>query len=574
MQAVNTTFRQLIEGTKQFVIPVFQRDYAWGRANWQQLWDDITRTASADGDRGHFVGSIVHIPDRTVASKPSQLVIDGQQRLTTLTILCAALRDHIKASVHGPTDALPTPEQIEAYFISNTLESGDFRYKLRLRRTDNETLKTVVDGRDFDTLQGSKSARIVEAYEFYKGLLDVPEADLTSIYRGVSQLRIVEISLDRALDDPQVVFESINSTGVRLTQGDLVRNYLLMGLQEQDQTRLYQDYWSRIEALFRGPDGSIVDTALNMFLRDYIALKQRFTQEPQMPRIYEQFKQLARNSATGATMSELESRLGEMLRFARYYAAWDRRIEAPSPKLTEAVWNLRHQGNTTGMIIMKLFDRYETGGMSEQELIVALRLIESYLVRHAVCGRSIRSYWRIFAGMIIEIDDDSPAKSLYQTLAKERGTNGFWTFPSDEDFTKSLQTSEIYHSNRIIKDLLDRLENDGQGEPSPVDDYSIEHIMPQKLTDEWRQMLGDDADAVHAEWCHRLGNLTLTAYNQRYSNRSFEQKKTIKGGFNESAVRLNLYVKNQPKWTVAQMEERGDKLAQRALHIWPYPAAS
>lgn len=571
MQAINTTFRQLIEGTKQFVIPVFQRDYAWGSANWQQLWNDITGTASADGERGHFVGSIVHIPDRTIASKPSHLVIDGQQRLTTLTILCAALRDHIKENPETAGEGLPTAEQIEAYFISNTLESGDFRYKLHLRRADNETLKTVVDGGSLDALHGTKSARISEAYEYYTNVLKAPETDLAAIYRGVSQLRLVEISLDRALDDPQVVFESINSTGVRLTPGDLVRNYLLMGLPEQDQTRLYQDYWSKIETLFRGADGSIVDTALNMFLRDYIALKQNFTQETQIPRIYEQFKKLANNIATGATMCELERRLDEMLRFARYYAAWDRRIEAPTAKLTEAVRNLRRQGNTTGMIVMRLFDLYESGALPEQDFVLALRLIESYLVRHVVCGHSIRSYWRIFAAMTIEVDEKEPAKTLNNTLAKERGSYGFWTFPSDEAFGKALRETEIYLSSRIIKDLLDRLENDGEGEPSPVGDYEIEHIMPQSLTVEWSEMLGNDADAIHERWCHRLGNLTLTAYNQRYSNRSFEEKKTIKGGFNESAVRLNLFVKNQDEWTVTQMEERGKMLAERALQIWPHP---
>ena len=398
-------------------------------------------------------------------------------------------------------------------------------------------------------------------------MLKEPETDLAAVYRGVTQLRIVEISLDRALDDPQVVFESINSTGVRLTQGDLVRNYLLMGLQEQEQTRLYQGYWSKIETFFRGGDGTIVDTALNMFLRDYIALKQNFTQETQIPRIYEEFKQLAKNIATGATLSELEARLGDMWRFAGHYAAWDRRAETPSGKLTEALRNLRRQGNTTGMIVMKLFDCHEKRQLSEQDLITALRLIESYLVRHAVCGRSIRSYWRIFAGMTIDVKDDAPAKTLHATLAKERGSYGFWTFPSDEEFAQALQNAAIYQSSRIIKDLLDRLENDGQRERSPVANYSIEHIMPQSLTNEWRRMLGNSADAIYSGWLHRLGNLTLTGYNSEMSNLPFEQKKTIKDGFNESAVRLNQYVRQQLKWTAVEIEERGKMLAERALQI-------
>lgn len=568
MQAINTTFRQLIDGTKQFIIPVFQRDYAWDTPNWQQLWNDISRTAVGSGDRGHFVGSVVHIPDSTVATRPSQLVIDGQQRLTTLTILCAALRDHIKKGNLEAREGLPTAEQVDAYFISNTLETGDFRYKLLLRDTDDETLRTVIDGGAFNDLRAGKSVRIVNAYQYFMERLGEEKADPAAIYRGVSQLRIVEISLDRATDDPQAVFESINSTGVRLTQGDLVRNYLLMGLPESEQTRLYRTYWQRIEALFRGQDGTITDTAMNLFLRDYIALKQGATRESQIPRIYAEFKAYREALAPNVTVEAL---LADVWRYANYYAKWNGRAAMPSVPLNDAMRNVRSRGNTTGVLVMRLYDCYASETLSADDFVRALRLIDSYLLRHAVCGNQIRSFWRIFAEMNRDIQDDAPWSSLRQTMVKERGNYGFWSFPSDDDFIRALQERELYPL-QICRHILDRLENDRERELSPVGDYSIEHIMPQTLTTEWRDMLGKDtADEVHEEKLHRLGNLTLTGFNAEYSNCSFIVKKTMKDGFDESAVRLNRYVRKQSEWTGTQIDERGRLLAQRALTIWPYP---
>lgn len=568
MQSANITFRQLIEGTKQFVIPVFQRDYAWERENWQQLWNDITRAASDGGERGHFVGTIVHVPDQTVASRPSQLVVDGQQRLTTLTILCAALRDHIRDNGLAGQEGLPTAEQVDAYFISNALESGDFRYKLLLRRADDATLRAVVDSKNVADIDGGKSARIAGAYEYFAGMLSRPAENLPAVYNGLSRLRIVEISLDRSIDDPQAVFESINSTGVRLTQGDLVRNYLLMGLRETEQTRMYEEYWQKIEDAFRGKDGAIDNVALNLFLRDYLALKRKFTQESQIPRIYEEFKRFRNGPAASV---ELEDLLADMVRFARYYSEWNGRWQPRSARLTTAMRNLRRQGNTTGVLVMRLYECYEQGTLSESEFVRGLRYIESFLVRHAILGHQIRSYWRIFAGMTIDIQDDDPVRSLCATLVKDRGNYGFWTFPTNDAFGQSLRHDAIYSKQGIRKYLLDRLENYGQKEPSPVSDYTIEHIMPQSLTGDWRKMLGDDAEQIHTDWLHRLGNLTLTAYNSEYSNRPFSEKKTRPGGFNDSAVRLNQFVREQSEWTAVQMEERGKLLAERALVIWPYP---
>ena len=565
MQAGDTTFRKLIEGTKQFVIPVFQRDYAWKEEDWTQLWDDIRRTGSA-GSGGHFVGSIVHVPESTLASMTTNLVVDGQQRLTTLTVLCSALRDHIKENQILATGDIPSPDAVDDGYLVNRHARGNGRYKMILRRSDDETLRAVIDGRSLDTLAGTRSALISRAYAHFRQQLAASGTDIGHICRGMMGLRLVEISLSRETDDPQGVFESINSTGVPLSVSDLVRNHLLIGLEETEQTRLYEEYWQQVENLFRKDDGTTDNASFERFLRDYVTLMQQDTQAVRQSEIYRQFKGYA---AAHRQHHSLEDLLVHVRRFAGYYGAYEGRRDALPLIIADAIHNLRAQSDTSGVLVMRLYDRYEQGYLSQTDFVTGLSFVESYLFRHAVCRRDVRGYGDIFAGMAVDIDDNVPANSLFATLRKDRGSNR--SFPSNEAFAEALQNSEIYPLHRIRKRLLDRLENDGQREPSPVSEYTIEHIMPQELTGEWQDMLGEDHADVHAEWRHRLGNLTLTAYNSTYSNRAFVEKKTMIGGFNESAVRLNQFVRDQSEWTPVQMEERGKLLAERALQIWPYP---
>ena len=566
MEAHKATFEQIVGGNNQFIIPVFQRDYAWGMPNWRRLWNDIS-LAGANRERdGHFVGCIVHVPDRTFAAMTSHLVIDGQQRLTTLVILCAALRDHIKENPLQSDGTIPPVDILERTFVANTLHEGNQRYKVLLRRSDDEALRAVVDGKSLDNLEGTTSTLIAECYRYFQGMLK--ETDIDLVYRGMSQLRLAEIELDRNSDDPQGVFESLNSTGVALTPGDLIRNYLLMGLEVPEQTRLYEEYWHRTESLFRGNDGKMDNGALNLFLRDYITLRQKATEPVQNHLIYERFKEFR-----VLNPSPVETALDDIRRCAGYCAGWNGRVEMPSRQLTAAMRNLRNLGNTTGVLVMRLYGCYENGTLSESDFAHGLRLIESYILRHRVCNRQIRSYPGIFARMARAISDEAPAESLLSTLAEPRGSYGFWSFPSDGEFARVLQERNLY-GLQMCAAILARLENEGEREPSPVGNYSIEHIMPQTLTKEWQDMLGEGWEEVHENWLHRLGNLTLTGFNSEYSNSSFEVKKTRPNGFNESAVRLNLFVRNQSEWTATQMEERGKLLAQRALRIWPYPQVS
>ena len=557
MQAINRQFTEIINGNKQFVIPVFQRDYSWTIAQCHQMWIDIIGTRGGD-DSGHFLGSFVYVEGSAGAAFSSWLVIDGQQRLTTLILLLIALRDHIRETHWVGED--PTPERIDAYFLKNMHETGDRNYKLALRRHDDGTLRALVDGKDPSEME-KNSELIIEAYLYFREQLNSPEADPDKVYRGIARLNIVDVKLERRIDNPQLVFESLNSTGVDLSQSDLIRNYLLMGLPEEEQTRLYNDYWSKLETLF-----SEAGSAPDSFLRDYMALKKKTTTQTRAGSIYVEFKDFWRSSSG---VKRLDTLLEDIVRVAHYYVSFLRPERIDSNPLATAMWQVHLGSSTHTLLIMRLYECYEKNTLSYNDFIRALNLIASYLVRRTVLGLQTRDYWSVFARIAHSISDESSFESFQVALARQN-----YIFPSDESFMQGIQDRDLY-GLRICWYILTQLENAGQGEPSPTYEYSIEHIMPRTIDDvpEWQEMLGDEWKIVHQTWLHRLGNLTLTAYNSAYSNRPFNEKKTIEGGFNQSAVRLNEHVRNQTQWTESEITNRGCILAKRAVEIWPHHQA-
>ena len=551
MQAINRQFTAIINGNTQFVIPVFQRDFTWAEEQCNRLWQDIKR-GGVGTEKGHFLGSIVYVAaEDSAAGFTRWLVIDGQQRLTSLTLLMIALRDYIRETGWSGDEDSPTPELIDALFLKNMHQSISRRYKLVLRRTDADTLHALVEGK---ALPLDYSQVIVEACDFFRERLKKC-ADPDLVYRGATDLIIVDVTLHRGIDDPQLVFESLNSTGVDLSQSDLVRNYLLMGLEEHDQTRLYTEYWGKIEELFQKSVG-----ALNSFLRDYVALETLATRQTRDDRVYEEFKKTFPSSSP----ENLERRLDDIVVKAHYYAAFIVGDQKKGP-LAEAMRNVRRLAVVPGILVTRLYICYERGSLSEKEFIQALTLIESYILRRAVCGWQTRGYWTIFATLARQLDGEAPLESL-----KARFYMLYHGFPKDEEFKRALVEDDLF-GRRILWHLLERLENANTKEPSDTSEYSIEHVMPQNenLDSAWKTMLGSSWQEVQKTWLHRLGNLTLTAYNSRYSDRTFQEKVSISGGFKESAVRLNQFIREQSTWTVTEMEKRGHQLAERALEIWP-----
>ena len=556
MKALDQPFTKIINGTTQFVIPVFQRDYRWTDAQCAQLWRDVLRVGAGDADAIHFLGSVVYAPTGdTSAGFTRWLLIDGQQRVTTLILLLTALRDHLEETGWKAADEDgPTVARINAYFLKNTQEEGAREKKLVLRRHDQATLAALVDRQE---TPGAASERIQENYEFFRDQLT--DSDPALVYRGIGRLVIVDVTLDPKTDDPQMVFESLNSTGMDLSQADLIRNYVLMRLKERDQTRIYEDYWSKIEALFRGSE-----SAFDAFARDFMALQTKPSKQEKASEIYRVFREFYPDWQEN--VGGLERAMEEMLRYARYYAYFIGTAPAPVPVKTPLA-RLRHLVDVPAILVMRLFHAYERGSLEAGEFVQALALVESYVFRRSICGLQTRGYWQVFANMAYRISETQALVDLKVALARQHES---YRYPNDEEFRRNLLERDIY-GLRVAKYLLEQLENHGSNEPSDTSGYTIEHILPQNenLPMEWRRMLGDGWREVQEVWVHRLGNLTLTGYNSNYQDSPFSDKKTMPGGFSDSAVRLNRFVREQTVWTAEVIERRGGEMADRALRIWP-----
>lgn len=555
MLATHRFFPKIINGASQFVIPVFQRDYSWTEENCRQLWKDLLTIAETPGERGHFIGSVVYIQTGdSSAGFTRWLLIDGQQRVTTITLLLIALRDHIIKTDWTGTEDDPVAKRIEAYFLRNALEEGDRAVKLRLRRRDDATLQALISGSE---LPADPSAKIRDNYELFRELLQ--EADPELVYRGVNRLLLVDVTLVRDEDDPQLIFESLNSTGVDLSSPDLIRNFILMSLPEKEQTRLYETYWCKIEELFQGSE-----RVFENFIRDYLALRSRPTKLERSDRVYAAFRHAF--SDIGHDAAILEPLLKEILRRARQYAAFA--VGGGDDERARAFAHLRRLGDVPAILIMRLLEAQETAGtLNAAELLEALRILESYLLRRAVIGAQSRGYGFEFTKLAYRIADEKPLASLKAAMARMPAA---YAFPGDGEFERALLEGDVYHK-RVCFHLLDGIENRDSKEQSNTSAYSIEHVLPQneKLPEAWRTMLGPDWRQIQQTWLHRLGNLTLTGYNSTYSDKSLHEKQSIPKGFKESSVRLNLDVRDAKTWTHEEIRLRGERLAQRALAIWP-----
>ena len=550
MKAQDYRYTRLLNSAVQFVIPVFQRDYRWSEDQCSQLWEDVYE-AGKENDP-HFFGPVVYIASGDVgAAFAKWLLIDGQQRITTVTLLLAALADH--ANNLGQKKL---SKQIKNYFLVNSEEDDDRRWKLVLRERDEATLRWIVNG---ERKPSDISPPIKQNYDFFRSKLHDLDINMTNrIYGGIGQLVIVDTRLDRHIDDPQKIFESLNSTGIDLTQSDLVRNYILMGLPEKEQAKLYGKYWRDMEEFYSG-----TDSQFDNFLRDFIALETQSQKQGRIDEVYRTFQSIFKEHKHDA--ERLEELLVRMRRLAQFHSALvvgRKDIHGTKAHLSR----LRSLATTSAILVVQLLDAREDKYISQEDLFKALDLIEGYIVRRAVCGSQTRSYWKQFAELAYCLKEEKT--SILDLLkANINNLSHSYAFPKDGAFKRALLEQELY-GRPICRYLLDRLENAHSEEKTDTSSYTIEHIMPQEMTKEWKVMLGTDWKNVQETWLHRLGNLTLTAYNQKYSNQSFTRKIEMDDGFASSPLRLNKYVGSKKSWTEKELKKRAKVLTQRALRIW------
>ncbi|MEH6539941.1 DUF262 and DUF1524 domain-containing protein [Halopseudomonas sp.] len=556
MKAEDTLVTNLLQGAKQFIVPIFQRDYSWGTKHCQQLWKDVIRVGSDPNVKGHFLGSVVYVAaEDNTATITRWLLIDGQQRLTTLTLLLIALRDRLAQlpgnSGQGEEEA--TPDELDDYYLRNRHGKGERRHKLHLRRADHETLIALLDGK---ALPEAASERVKENFLFLRDL--VAQVDVQTVYNGIKKLVVVDVSLTRGQDDPQMIFESLNSTGVDLTQADLIRNFVLMRLDESSQTQLYEEHWQPIEQAF----GRRYRTEFDKFVKDFLTLQLRPGTPLKAADIYHEFRSYFSRTVG---KRDVDGILRDLRRFGTYYTAFSLGQEK-QPALKEAFSRLRSLVEVASPVVLTLYDFYDRAKtLSADEFVEAVELLESFVFRRSVCDMQTRSLGQIFASLAYRITESQPLLSLKVALYRQGKKR---RFPSDTEFREALETRDVYDMRTCFY-LLDRLENFSK-ERIDTSNFSIEHVMPQNedLRPEWRTMLGSDWKAVQETWLHRLGNLTLTGYNSTYSDRPFSEKKTIAGGFDESPLRLNKFIREQSAWDGTTIEQRGKLLAEKAVTVW------
>ncbi|BAW73646.1 rloF like protein [Helicobacter pylori] len=519
----------------QLVIPIYQRVYSWEKEQCKQLWDDIIKIGGNDKMDGHFIGSILYVIDNTL------LIIDGQQRLTTITLLLTALRDHWSDK----------RKEIEDHYLINS----DKKFRLILSDSDKDTLLSLIDK---DRRKPSKpSSKIVENFKLFEEWIRKNTGKLETIFKGLEKLMIVEIALEKGKDDPQLVFESMNSKGMELTQTDLIRNYIVMETEGEKREGFYNKYWRAMEEEF---EQSKREDLFNKFVRHYLTIKTGNI--PNIKKVYEAFKDYQQREGIG-----IEDLLKDLQKYCGYFCRIVFKKEADKNLNKALSFLVDLEMDVIYPLLLELYSDYSDGVLSKADFIPIIALIESYICRRAVCGLGTNSLNKVFPSFTRYIQKDEYFKSLEAHF-------GFLTekqrFPNNDEFKNSFITIDFYkfQKNRYF---FERLENFDTKELVNTKGLTTEHIMPKILTEEWERDLGENFQEIHNKYLHTIGNLTLTGYNSTYSNKSFQEKQGMEKGFKDSPLRLNQSLRDLESFGEEEIKKRANDLAHLALKIWTYP---
>ncbi|EJB52636.1 DUF262 and DUF1524 domain-containing protein [Helicobacter pylori] len=546
MKADATTLLGFFEENQnnQFVIPIYQRLYSWGKEQCKQLWDDIIKIGGNDKMNGHFIGSILYVLDGNTHSNNPLLIIDGQQRLTTITLLLIALRNHSSDEVKR--------KEIESYLI-NSGNDGDKKFRLILSESDKDTLLFLIDKNK--RKPSEPSSKIMENFKLFEEWIRKNTNKLETIFKGLDKLMIVWIALKKGKDDPQLIFESMNSKGIELTQADLIRNYIIMETEVEKQEDFYNQYWRAMEEDFKQNE-----TLFNRFVRHYLTIKTRDI--PNIKKVYEAFKRYQQERGI-----ETEVLLQDLQKYCEYFCQIAFKKEADKDLNKALSFLVDLEMDVIYPLLLELYSDYSDGVLSKQDFIPIIYLTESYICRRAVCGLGTNSLNKVFPSFTKHIQKDEYFKSL-------KAHFGYLTekqrFPNNDEFKKLFITIDFYHFQKR-EYFLERLENFERKERVYAHEYTTEHIMPQTLEKEWERDLGENFQAIHDKYLHTIGNLTLTGYNPEYSNKSFQEKRDMEKGFKQSPLKLNQSLKDLESFGEKEIEKRANDLADWALKIWTYP---
>lgn len=558
MDAQKGNIYQIFNGDKQFIIPVYQRYYSWDKEQCERLWNDIVNM-QIQNKAGNFVGSIVNIAEKAMPTGVQKyMIIDGQQRMTTLTLMLIALRNY---SIAHPDDISINFRRIDNVLLKNEYENGDERYKLLLTETDRNTLINLIESKPLT--DADENSRLLRNYQYFEDKINSLVLKPSEVYESIGKLQIVNITLDRAMDDPQAIFESLNSTGKELSESDLIRNHILMGLPNDEQTYIYEHYWRPMELLF---EFDKQESVMDRFFRDYITMK--LTKIPKVNKVYDEFKLYHNN----CEFSTVEDFCKDLYTYAKYYTdiVFCKSGVSDFDVLYKDINALRME--VALPFLLRIHNDYYTGIISKAEFIEIIKLCISYVFRRSICNIPTNSLNKTFATLKNEINNDDYLNSIKAFFILR---DDYKVFLSNKMFANAFISRDIYNM-RTRNFILSHIENFDNKAPIIIENFTIEHIMPQnsKLSADWQNALGEDWQSIQKKYLHTIGNLTLTAYNSEMSDKDFEDKLEMEGGFKESALRLNAYVVKQTKWNEDTINERADILAEKALQIWEYPKLS
>ncbi|GAA6889869.1 DUF262 and DUF1524 domain-containing protein [Helicobacter pylori] len=507
------------------------------------MWDDITKIGGNDKMDGHFIGSILYVLDGFTHSGNTLLIIDGQQRLTTITLLLTALRDHWSDK----------REEIEDHYLINSDKDGDKKFRLILSDSDKDTLLSLIDK---DRRKPSKpSSKIVENFKLFGEWISKNTGKLETIFKGLEKLMIVEIALEKGKNDPQLIFESMNSKGMELTQTDLIRNYIVMETEDEKQEGFYNKYWRAMEEEFE-QNKKLFDR----FVRHYLTIKTR--EIPNINKVYVALKDYQQKEGIG-----IEDLLKDLQKYCGYFCQIVFKKGADKDLNKALSFLVGLEMDVIYPLLLELYSDYSDGVLSKDDFIPIIALIESYICRRAVCGLGTNSLNKVFPSFTKHIQKDEYFKSL-------KAHFGYLTekqrFPNNDEFKKSFITIDFYKFQKK-EYFFERLENFDTKEPVNTKGLTTEHIMPKKLEEEWERDLGENFKEIHNKYLHTIGNLTKTGYNTEYSNKSFQEKRDMEKGFKDSPLRLNQSLRDLESFGEEEIKKRANDLADLALKIWTYP---
>lgn len=549
---------------KRFIIPLYQRNYDWKEDNCEQLFQDLLKMHHSDR-KSHFFGSIV---SSIQAGTEDRFIIDGQQRITTVSLLLIAMVNAFKTEDIQATDGKLVDKIFKRYLVDEYQED-ERKVKLKPIKKDMDAFDALLYKPKEQYLKGSNVTR---NYEFFYDKIVKSGLTMDELFETIKKLEVINIKLDED-DDPQLIFESLNSTGLDLSEADKIRNYLLMSLAPAEQDDLYTRYWNPIEESTKYDPSS--------FVRDYLTMKQG--KIGRIDKIYFIFKEYAENERIGR--AEL---LEEMHHYAKIYSQIDN-ANMGTEKINRKLNQVRTLDSTVAYpFYMAFFDYAEKNGLSDEEKYRVLDIVEAYWARRIICNLPSNALNKVFAtlhrdvlnNMNKAVEGTTPTYTdvlIYLLLKKGRSS----VFPKDDEVKEDFATRQVYKMPANLRMfILERMENRDSKECHDVvkqlteKTISIEHIMPQTLSDQWKDALGEEWERIHQPYLHTMANLTLTGYNSQYSNLAFLEKRDMEKGFNDSAFRLNNYVKSCDQWTETEMKQRQHDLLEVFMRLWPMPSTT